>query len=107
MSNYEELSDEEYAAEMGRAFFDGELQHRSGRTWVLREDGLYLEPLKGRRYRRKPKPRRITGWMGVSPSLETFSPPPSHGTTCVYPRKEDVPKLEGFDIIYIDQEVPE
>jgi hypothetical protein len=89
MNDYEELSDEEYAAEI---------------TWAHRNPisqadvrTMFHSLLKARR--RKPKPIRITGWMGVSPSL--------HDTTCVYPRKEDVPKQEGWVVIYIDQEVPE
>jgi hypothetical protein len=106
MSDYEELTDEEYAAEMGKAFFDGELQHLSGGKWVLREDSLYLEPLKGRRYRRKPNPRRITGHLAILPV---------HAKTdftsliyCFYATGEEIPEdTKSWILIPIDHEVPE
>jgi hypothetical protein len=106
MTDYEELSDEEYAAEMGRALGADDLE-------LLRLDGtpecseiIFRSVLKDRRYRRKPKPRRIQGYIAVCRDGSLGS----HDTASLYENVECLPswaKEGGWDIIYIDQEVPE
>jgi hypothetical protein len=106
MTDYEEMSDEEYAAEMGRALDAGELEFLLvDGTWE-RSRTIFHPGLKNRSYRRKPKPRRIQGYIAVCRKGLLGS----HNTTGLYENVEWLPswaKEEGFDIIYIDQEVPE
>jgi hypothetical protein len=107
MNDYEELSDEEYAAEMGRAFDAGELEYLSlddGKTWAPTKT-IFHSAFKDRRYRRKPKPkpRRITGHLAILPVRDFTSL-----IYCFYATGEEIPEdTKSWVFIPIDQEVPE
>jgi hypothetical protein len=108
MTDYEELSDEEYAAEMGRALDAGELEFLLVDGTREHSEIIFRSALKDRLYRRKPKPQRIQGYIAVqSKRGEKVG---SNTATNLYSRVEELPgrvKAEGWVIIYIDQELPE
>jgi hypothetical protein len=102
MTDYTKMSDEEYATEMAQALVADELQiympPRGG--WVFIQS-IILVSIKDRLYRRKPKPRRIKGYIAVSRE---------NNTTNLYANIGKLPswvKEEGWDIVYMDREVPE
>jgi hypothetical protein len=80
------------------ALADGELEHIASKTAT---DVITKSGVEDRLYRRKPKPRRIKGYIAVDPD---------HWPSFVYPTEQEARDTFGKDvgvvIIPIDCEVP-